>query len=79
MKNHGMRKFWMGSTATLAVVLIVLVSVVAVYVNSPVAPEHTKTNNNKKPPTYEPMVTGAYAPVGASEHFCGGDAGVCAL
>ena len=88
MKTRGsMRKFWVGSTATLAFVLLIMVSVIAVYMNRPAstANDATKTGT-KEGSTFEPMVIGSYAPVSAlstkgagAEHFCGGDAGVCAI
>ena len=68
------RKFWVGSTATLALVLIVLVSVIAVVMNKQ-EPGAAHQSLNQRGSTVEPMMGGGlYAPV---ETFC--DMGTCPI
>lgn len=83
MSVKSMRKWLVGGTATLAIILLVLVSVVAVLVNGKHAPEFAKKKwVGDKSATFEGMSMGSFAPVGTTgvgaEGFCGG-MGSCPL
>ena len=71
------RKFWVVNTATLALVLIVLVSVIAVVNKQEPGAAHQSLNQslNQRGSTVEPMMGGGlYAPV---ETFC--NMGTCPI